>query len=125
LTFELKEATTVSKGREVDGTIVVAVQLEARVHDWELWEQVVAKLDGLKVNTTEDLFEQVVGTLKDDAERLEGQLKEAIDRGDRVEREAAARVAVAEFELNRLRRELEQYKQLADELGQLASLPHP
>jgi hypothetical protein len=123
LTFELKEATTRSKGREPDGAIVVAVHLEARVYDWDLWEQVQAKFDGLRVDTTADLFEQVVGTLNDDVSRLEQQLKEARNQVVRVEKEAAEKVAGAEFELNDLRRQLEQSNKLADEFNKLCGLP--
>lgn len=103
------------------------VTLKADIDDFDVWDEVVGKLNGLRIYEASDLNTEMIEMLQEDNNRLEGeveQLKEAAR--EREERHAAYMddqlriVAVLGFQARKDQAELEHLRELKLQLDALS-----
>ena len=112
VTFSLEDAEL----RKVKGKKIAKVTLEAVIMDDDVWEAVQDKLDGMKIYSVEDFQEQIIDLMKDDNEKLDGQVGSLQERLQEAHEHMKQQASFDAQTVEELRRENEALRQRVDRL---------
>ena len=125
VTFRRTAARQVPPPMNSDSNCVAGgeVELRAEINDFQLWEQVVAQLECLRIYTVKNLAEQMVAVSQKKVHEAEAQLEVfSVETTGELE-VLRQRVSFLQHENEQLRRANEQWGKWAREQGVIPKVP--
>ena len=96
------------------------VTLKADIDNFDVWDEVVGKLNGLRIYEASDLSTEMIEMLQEDNNRLEGELAQLKEEAREKEERHNASVAALEFQTRKDQAELEYLRELKAQLDALS-----